>query len=387
MTVVLLLATSVLLWAQPDDFVIDRVVAFLISLTYATVGLIVVRRVGRNRTGWILLAVGLLGGFQGVGELYPSLAVSRGLPGAIPLALLGQALFFPWLVLVVPVPALLFPDGHLPSPPWRWFVGTVVAAVLFLGLGEALAPGTLSALQGTALEGVDNPLGVDGFGQGPTPWNIIGLIAFVATFLGAAVAIVARFRRSTGEERQQLKWFAYAAVLAAVGITAYIILGILSQDRVVVLPKWLESGVRVIPLLAVLGLPISIGLAIVRYRLYDIDRLISRTIGYGILVGVLAGVYSGGVFLLRSFLPFEGNLAVAVSTLAIAGLFNPLRRRVQTTIDHRFFRSSYDARRVVEQFSARLRDQVELDVLTTELLEATQETMNPTSANVWLRPT
>jgi hypothetical protein len=261
---------------------------------------------------------------------------------------------------------------------------SVVAGIALSLVTQALKPRTLSDVPGDtnpfpqpALEPVIGPLDVLG-----------GTLVFVG-LLGTLASLVVRLRRSRGRERQQLKWFVYVALLGVVAI--YLLDPLLKLLTNLPLGSG-NSGVLALTdpwVLAPLALPITVAVAILRHRLYDIDRVINRTLVYGLLTALLGSVYAAGVFVLGRLLdPADGQseLAVAASTLAVAALFHPARRRVQTAVDRRFNRARYDAARTVEAFSVRLRDQVDLDTLSAELLTVVDHTVQPTQASLWLRP-
>ena len=270
---------------------------------------------------------------------------------------------------------LLFPDGRLPSRRWRpvaWLAaGSLVA--LFLG---SFSPGPLGGFDD--ITSIENPFGIDRAGgffdslEGSTGWTLL-----VVSILASASSFVLRLHRARGDERQQLKWFAYAATLLAAGFIT-----LSATDG--------ESWIGAAPLVAgLVALPLAIGIAILRYRLYEIDVIIRRTLVYGAVTAGLAGLYFGIVLALQQvFSSFAGgsDLAVAVSTLAVAALFGPARRRVQHAVDRRFYRRRYDAQRTLETFSARLRDEVDLDALGTELRTVVRDTMQPSDVSLWLRP-
>jgi hypothetical protein len=355
------------------------VVAFpaLWAATNAAVGAVVATRRAENPIGWLLSASGLL---VGVGLLagqyaYYALVASPGrLPGGTAMLWLAGWPFDAGLFLI-PMVLLLFPDGRLPSPRWRPLGRYAVVVYVVDVLGRAFAPGPVSEEE---LGPLDNPLGLDAIGGVvPVLQSIISALLLVV-MLAAVAAVLVRLRRARGVERQQLKWFAYAASL--LGVAAVV---------AVVLPSAGSSLVDTVTImLALAALPVAIGIALLRYRLYEIDRLINRTLVYGVLTALLLGVYAGLVVLLGGLLnPADGSseLAVAASTLAVAALFQPLRRRVQAVVDRRFNRSRYDAIRTVEAFSARLRDQVDLDTLSAELLGVVDHTVQPTQASLWLR--
>src|SRR5215216_1618747 len=262
---------------------------------------------------------------------------------------------------------LLFPDGRPPSPPWRlvaWLTGAVTALVAALA---AVQP----AIELDDGHVVDNPIGVAGVGD---PEESLLSVALGLLVLAAVASLVVRFRRSRGEERLQLKWFTYAGALLPL----------------VLLGDFLPSSAsNVLFAVGISFLPVAAGIAILRYRLYEIDRLINRTLVYGLLTVLLAGVYAGLVLVLGEL---SGGLAggtpswvVAGATLAVAALFQPARRRVQAVVDRRFNRRRYDAARTVEGFAVRLRDQVDLQALHHELLAVVDQTVAPTRASLWLR--
>jgi hypothetical protein len=352
--------------------------ALVLAFTaFMVVGAVIVAHRPGNLVGWIFSAIGLLAATGVLAMEYAEYAlVTR--PGSLPggtLAAWFQWWWLPMLGLVLVFTLLLFPTGRLPSARWR--------PVAVLGAAGIVAVAVLSALQPTlALQNEDltvrNPLGVAG---APDPEDGVlgaGLLALlVGCMLAAVVSVVLRFRRSRGVERQQLKWFTFAAALLAVGqlLTTFLLPDGELHD--------------VLFGLTVAFVPIAAGMAILRYRLYDIDRLINRTLVYGLLSGLLGLVYTVGVFATGRLLDPAGGqsgLAVAASTLAVAALFQPARRRVQALVDRRFNRRRYDAARTVEAFSARLRDQVDLDTLSAELLAGVEQTVEPTAVSLWLRP-
>jgi MFS family permease len=332
--------------------------------------LIVANRPG-NAIGWVFSAIALLAVLGALAEEYAGYAV-RTRPGLLPGGVLagwfsGWA-WYPTVALALVFTPLLFPDGRPPSPPWR-LVGwlTVAATTLFVALA-AVQP-TIELDDGHT---VDNPIGVAGIVDPED--SVLNLILGVLV-VAAALSLVVRFRRSRGAERLQLKWFTYAGAVLPV-----LLLGDL-------LPDALGN------LLFTLGItfpPVAAGIAILRYRLYEIDRLINRTLVYGLLTALLAGVYAGLVLILgRLFGELGGrppSWAVAGATLAVAALFQPARRRIQAAVDRRFNRRRYDAARTVEAFSTRLRDQVDLATLSAELLAVVDQTVQPTRTSLWLRP-
>lgn len=344
--------------------------AILEALGFTAVGVVVAVRRGTNPIGWLLLAAGVLTAVNALALQYAEFTIVGGhpaWPGGIGGAWLASWLWAPVVSFIIPVVLLRFPDGRLIAPWLRaveWF-----AAVTTLGLSAyfAINPGPLQL----ASFGV-NPFAVD------VPELLSALLALgtigLVTDVAAAASVVVRFRYSRGIERLQLKWLAFSVLpLAVTGVAS------------AVLPDKLG---QVLYILFQLFLPVAIGIAILRYRLYDIDVLIRRTITYATLSITLAAAYIGAVASLEALLaPFtSGNgVAVAVSTLAVVALFQPLRLRIRALVDRRFFRSRYDAAAILDNFSARLRDQVALDAVRGDLLEAVRDTVQPVHAALWLR--
>jgi hypothetical protein len=349
----------------------DTVGLLLAFAAFTGVGALVVAHRPGNAIGWVFSAIGLLAVTGAMAEEYAGYAV-RTHPGHLPLGVVAgwfsSWAWFPTVALVVIFTPLLFPDGRPPSPAWR--------PVAWLAVAGTAAAVALAAVQPTIEldDGhvVDNPIGVAGI---PDPEDSILNLLLGLLVVAAVVSLVVRFRRSQGDERLQLKWFTYAAALLPL-----ILLGDLLPD----------AASSVLFAVGISLLPVGAGIAILRYRLYEIDRLINRTLVYGLLTALLAGVYGGLVVLLgRLFGELGGrppSWAVAGATLAVAALFQPARRRIQQAVDRRFNRRRYDAARTVEAFSARLRDQVDLATLSTELLAVVNQTVQPTSAALWLRP-
>jgi hypothetical protein len=340
----------------------------------ATVGAVLAGRRPRHPVGWLLLALGLVGAIDAVTDSYAryGLLVS---PGAVPavrhLRTLGDT-FVLWPACIGFI-LLLTPTGTLPSPRWRWWARIAVLAPV---LWQAAAVLGFETVEFPPFYSFRNPYFLPALAA---PAGIIALPAVMVTLLSVVVggaSLVVRFRRARGEERQQLRWVASAAVVAAAGIPVAMA-GIFIGSPTVV-------GGAVFGSAAVLCL--AIAAAILRYRLYDLDRVISRTVAYGLLTLLLGGGYAVVVLGLGRLLPQDSSLAVAAATLAAAAAFRPLRRRVQAGVDRRFNRRRYDAARTIEAFSAHLREEVDLDSLTAELLAVAEETMQPTQTSLWLRP-
>ncbi|MGH2681796.1 MAG: hypothetical protein ACRDIX_01025 [Actinomycetota bacterium] len=340
---------------------------------YATVGAVVASRRPRNPIGWVFLGVGVLTAIGSLGESYARAAFSR--PGPLSAAALLAAwtqnwYWYPLLATATFVPLLLFPSG-LPSRRWRPVLWLLVLAVASVTVLSALSS-TLEAEGRT----VPNPIGITGATLSDIEdsflFSVFGIL--LTALMGAAVvSLVLRFRRSRGAERQQLKWFAYSAVLVGLSLIASITIPAYERSPM----SGLVFG------FAIWLIPISCGIAIMKYRLYDIDRIINRTLVYGLLTLILAGVYVAVVVGLGTLVG-ESAILVAASTLLVAALFRPARGWVQGLIDRRFYRQKYDAARTLEAFSVRLRDEVDLTDLSAELLGVVHATMQPSSASLWL---
>jgi hypothetical protein len=341
----------------------------------ATVGAVVASRRPHHPVGWLLLGLGLSLTMWGLAFGYTRYGlVAR--PGALPaagyLAGFANGAIFINLSLTGFV-LLLTPTGSLPSPRWRWWARVQVAALVVAFLASALAPMPLYP----EYPEIGNPLGVAALDDGPLAAAFpVGALLILAGLLAGAGSLLWRFRRARGLERLQLRWLAVGAALAAVALVVALT-ALVVGDSII-----LQAAVG----MCVALLPLATGAAILRYRLYDLDRIISRTLAYGLLTVLLGLGYAGVVLGLGRLLPQGSSLAVAAATLAVAALFQPLRRRVQAAVNRRFNRRRYDAARIIEAFAARLRDQVDLDALHTELLAVVDQTMQPTRASLWLRP-
>jgi hypothetical protein len=353
----------------------SAVLSLATVLTFSVVGAIVASRHPRNAIGWIFCSIGLLVGISALATGYAEYWLAS---GSGPRSLGETAAWFAtWLwILLVCVPTsfllLLFPDGQLPSPRWRpvaWCAG--------LGISSFVAGYALDAGPLVDFPQIANPYGVDS--------PVVGVVRVAAGFVVAGsivasvVSVIVRLRRAGSEQRQQIKWLAYGG---AVVVGTLFVAGFISV--------WSVTVSIVIISVALLGLPIFTGIAIARHRLYDIDILINRTLVYGSLTATLALVYVGSVVSLQAALRVltgqESNLAVVASTLAIAALFNPLRRRVQAFVDRRFYRRKYDAAKTLAAFNARLREETNLEALSDELVGVARRTVQPTHVSLWLRP-
>jgi hypothetical protein len=357
----------------------------LVVMAFPLAGVLILRQQPRNTIGWVLAAIGVLWGLGGLADTYAHFGLLSD-PGSLPApavaAALSNAIWAPALGLTGTFLFLLFPDGHLPSRRWRplaQLAGTILVA---LTVCLYLSPARLTEGPGRGLE---NPLGVEALGPALDVVLAVLIPGFALCVLASAAALVFRFRGARGIERLQLKWFATASAMVGIAF----VLGIAAS---LLVPEdgakhgWLEALDQLSFLLFALP-PVSIGIAVLRYRLYDIDVVVNRALVYGSLTATLVATYLGSVLLLQLLLrPLteRSDLAVAVSTLAVAALFGPARRRIQVAVDHRFYRHRYDAARTVSDFSTRLRHGIDLDAVGDDLLEAVRTTVQPTSATVWL---
>jgi hypothetical protein len=361
------------------------------NATYAVLGLVSATAVGAivasrrpaHPVGWLLLAYGLLTAVSIATTGYVGYAVVAR-PGALPATGAAVVLVYALNVAGAPVPLLalallLTPTGSPPSPRWRWVARALVAVAVLAALGGLVDSRPLDP----PLQAVTSPLGLD------APAGLLGVVyavvsgvfgvAFGLAILAGVVSLLVRFRLARGVERQQLRWVALAAALVPVAVLVAVAATLIAgtaADKVVTYAigtvNWL--------------VPLALGAAVLRYRLYDLDRIISRTLAYGLLTVLLGGGYAGVVLGLGQLLGRNSPLAVAVATLAVAAAFQPARRRIQDLVDRRFNRHRYDAARTIQAFSARLRQHIDLDTLTAELLAVVDQTMQPSRVRLWLRP-
>jgi hypothetical protein len=348
--------------------------AWLLALVSApTVGAVLATRRPRHPVGWLLLGLGVSIGlltFADSYALYGLLVRPGSLPAARWWAIYSPAVTLTGIACLGFV-LLLTPTGSLPSPRWRWWARVAAAAPVVY-----LAAITLkSEPADPAYRSLTNPLGLQAFQLPITITHIVASIIIVVAVVVGALSLVVRFRRARGTERQQLRWVALAAVLASVAVLVG--LAGMATRNTVLLPWAFGISVAV--------LPPAIGAAILRYRLYDLDRILSRTLAYGLLTLLLAGAYTVVVLGLGQVLGRDSSLVVAAATLAVAAAFQPARRRIQALVDRRFNRRRYDAARTIAAFSGRLREQVDLDTLRGELLMVVEQTMQPTRTWLWLR--
>jgi hypothetical protein len=369
--------------ADPRNPLVLDFCFWLLFVSFATVGALVASRQPKNAIGWIFCWLGLsfsLGSASEEYALYALVTEAGSLPGAEGMVWLTAWFGGPIVFALFAIVFLLFPNGRLPSRRWRPVVWLELVAVVCL-VAFAFEPGELGNL---GLVRVTNPFGIQGAAAllGTMSW--VGFFTTLAVAVAGGISLVVRFRRARGVERQQIKWFAFSGVVFCAVFAAGPLLWSLPQS---------SATVWIWPVLFLAGastIPVAVGIAILRHRLYDIDVVINRTLVYGSLTATLALVYLGSVVGLQRVLSpvvGEGNqLAVVVSTLLIAALFGPLRRRVQGFIDRRFYRRKYDAAKTLTLFGAKLRDEIELDALNEELLTVINETMQPAHVSMWLRP-
>jgi hypothetical protein len=379
--------------APPSSIVGDFLV-FVPFTAFPIVGALIASRRPRNPIGWICLADGLLWMLIILGEEYSGYGLAN--PGSIPFPVTINALLYAWLW----VPAvgllgtfllLLFPDGRLPSRKWRPLALLSGAVILLVSVQTFLIPGPLEGL-----EGERNPFGLEGL-----PWMVtagwITLPLLPLCMLASAASLVVRFRHSSGEVRQQIKWIAFAAsfmVLVYLSVMGGSLIAWLISPEAPVDPGqqslW-GALLEHVMLICFASIPTAIGFAVLKYRLYDIDLIINRTLVYGSLTLMLGMLYFGGVTATQAILQaFTGQselpqIAIVASTLVIAALFNPLRSRVQVFIDQRFYRRKYDAARTLEEFSTQLRDETDLEGLHAELVRVVRDTVQPEHISLWLR--
>ena len=345
----------------------------------ATVGAVVASRRSENTVGWLLCLSGVAVGastFISQYAIYALLARPDTLPAGEAAAWIA-AWSLPVIIGLQVSYLTLFPTGRLPSRRWRPIAWLIVAVVVAAVISSAFAS---DAYMGS-LGPIRNPLAIDGFSE---VYKAVSLTMFPLLYVVAASSLFVRLRYATVVERQQLKWLAYAAAGFALGVILVLLSGVLNT------PAWFDQTANAVFLATSEGIIIAIGIAILRYRLYDIDIIINRTLVYGSLTTALIVLYFGGIVVLRGVFVFltgqRSTLAVVASTLLIAALFNPLRRRIQLFIDRRFYRRKYDASMTLEAFSTKLRDETDLEALRGDLLGVVTETMQPAYVSLWLRP-
>lgn len=365
--------------------IVERLLYPLVFLAFAAVGALVASRRPENPVGWIFCILAITNVIWALAleyTLYAYIFHRSPMPGREVAAWLvtGWISSLGWGLMMTFVP-LLFPTGRLLSQRWRPVAYLAAFACALQVFGLAFVPGPVDS----SLPHVQNPLGIRGADRVFFLLTHVGSLFVVLTVLVCVGSLVVRFRRALGEERQQIKWFASAVVL----LTMLVLISLLNSI--------IQGGENEGPIwgivfsVSIVGIPAAAGVAILRYRLYDIDVIINRTLVYGAITATLALVYFGSVLLLQTLLLAltgeRSQLAVVASTLIIAALFSPLRRRLQAFIDRRFYRKKYDAGQILATFGTRLRDEVELDTLSEDMLAVVRETMQPEHVRLWLRPT
>ena len=364
--------------SHPDTHVFDWWFVNALVVIDATVGAIVATYRPDNPVGWLLCLSGVFVSTSSFASQYAIYALVAQ-PGSLPV---GEALAWiaAWqLPLIIGLQVsylLLFPTGRLPSGRWRPLAWLIVA---FVVVGVVLSAFSPDAYLGS-LDPIRNPLGVEGFTYF---WKSLLYTIAPVLYVAVALSVFVRMRGAVGVERQQIKWLAYAAAIFAMAIVLNVTTSAIDP------PRWAELANLAIFSMAGTTIPIAIGIAVLRYRLYDIDLLINRTLVYGSLTATSVAAYFGGIVVLqRLFVALTGErstLAVVASTLLIAALFNSFRRRIQSFIDRRFYRRKYDAVKTLEVFAAKLRDETDLDALNDNLVGVVSETMQPAHASLWLR--
>src|SRR5215216_4642546 len=370
------------------DLTTGGLLASGLFLVFPLVGALIASRRPENPIGWLCLGDGFLWMTTNMLDYYSVYGMAK--PGSLPFPLGAAAinnwLWVPSVGLLATYVFLLFPNGRLTSRRWRplaWLCGVVIVSV---SIGVMLSPESLDMPRG-----IRNPFGLEA-----APWVTTVAYAILPLLplcmLASALSLVLRYRRSKGDVRQQIKWIAFAASLVAITYLIAMVASFIHPTE-----SWFTAGpvlwlnlLTIAALLSFVTIPIAVGFAVLRYRLYDIDILINRTLVYGSLTATLVALYFGAIVVLqRVFVTLTGQkstLAVVASTLLIAALFTPLRRRIQGFIDRRFYRRKYDARKTLEAFSARLRDETDLKAVSDDLVGVVRETMQPAYVSVWLRP-
>jgi hypothetical protein len=370
-------------WSRPDVNVFDYwVETTTIAVAFSTVGALIASRRPRHPVGWLFCTIGFLAGvehFCGEYAIYAIVAQSGSLPAGEAAAWIRSWVWVAEGGLGVFL-VLLFPAGRLASVRWRYLAWLNVVVTVLGSIAVAFSPGPIDGIAP-----IQNPLGIDSPGTALEE-SAVDLVEVLqaAVGLAAAISLFVRLRHAGFEERQQVKWFTYAATVLLIGAL------LMSPAPDVWDAWWVWSVSFALYIAGIVGLPVAVGIAILRHHLYNIDLLINRTLVYGSLTATLGFVYFGSAVLLqgtfRALTGEDSQLAVVASTLAIAVLFNPLRSRIQSFIDRRFYRKKYDAAKTLEDFSAKLRDETDLDALSEDLVGVVKETMQPAHVSLWLRP-
>jgi hypothetical protein len=370
--------------ASADSFLLVILFALTLSMFPAAGVLIATRRPG-TPIGWLLLAIGV-----GFGLLSTTTYADYGIrlhPGSVPwpevAAAVGSAMWAP-AVGLIGLLILLFPDGHLAGPRWRWLAYVIAFCTVVGTASLVLAPGPMSD---NGYPGTPNPLGIESLDP------LIGVaqavvIVIPLAIVPAAVSLLVRYRRSRTTERQQIKWLVAAVATVAAMYLIGVVLSIAIPSSSATEPLW-RRAVDDIAVLTIGLIPAAVGVAVLRYRLYEIDVIVRKTLIYTVLIGSLAVLYLGGIYamegVVRTVTGHSGALAVTLSTLAVAAAFHPLRARIQRAVDRRFYRARYDGARALDGLRLRLRGQIDLEALSDEVLEVVRDTVQPVRATLWLR--
>ncbi len=369
--------------SHPDVRIPEPWLAHTVSaVAFSLVGAVVGSLRPENLIGWLFCAIGLLAAIVLLSSEYAAyalLAQPDSLPGGLAMVWIRAWVWVPYVGLFVLL-LLVFPEGWPPTPALRWFASLVLFVIAYGTVMAAFSPGPLWAIGGA----VENPLGMEALG-GLGTISAVGPVETVLYVLGivAAASLFLRMRRAKGVARQQIKWFTYAAVVLVSGG----VLDFTVSEATGLL--WAGKIGFVLTIIGLAGMPMAIGIAVLRYRLYNIDRIINRTLVYGSLTAMLLAVYVADIVVFQRIFVFltgeKSTLAVVASTLIIAALFNPLRRRIQSFIDRRFYRRKYDARKTLEAFSTKLKNETDLEALNNDLVGVVRETMQPAHVSLWLR--
>jgi hypothetical protein len=352
---------------------------FLVLVGFLVVGLILVRKRPRNPIGWVMLVAAFFGGITSDAGAY--VVAAYRLHDNLPLAQVGVFLQPAWApsIVLFALAIMLFPDGVLPSGRWRWLMGAVAAVGTVWMIGAFAIAGEAIVLNQVVIEPSGDLHQIDYPTSGWAWWGVLQYVWFALLLCVGAIWLVSRvpvYRAATGDRRQQLKWLIFGGSAAVVGVVLSV--GLSSISGVL-------GFVGSVAIIGLLGIPIAIGVGMTRYRLYDIDRIVSRTLAYALLTGLLIGVFAGLVLLTTRVLPFSSPVGVAASTLAALALFNPLRGRIQHAVDRRFNRARYDAETTVAVFATRLRGAVDVDTVLDELAAAAGASLEPTHVSVWIK--
>lgn len=362
------------------------IVVNLIFLLYPAAGIVVARRRPRNPIGWLLIVTGCAWGMVETSIAYGdwALKVHGGdIPGGAVVASVSLWAWAPAVAITGAFLLLVYPNGHLPGPRWRWLSYLCGLAVVVSIVVDVLTPGPMTL---TGFPGHDNPFGVRALAPVVSALEPVVILIPLST-VGAIVSLVVRYRRADLMERLQIKWLAAAGAFCGTLYGAALLLAAVYSSRGQPTPDWVNT-IQDVWFVSLGLIPVAIGIAVMRYKLFEIDVIIRRTLIYTLLVGGLALVYLGGVAaigsLLRGLTGSSGTVAVSVSTLAVVAAFQPLRRVTQRTVDRRFYRAGYDAQATLDRFGERLREQIDLDALCEELRGTVVSTVQPAHTSVWL---